>query len=83
MENPKKRTRVPISKVAEQVYGYLLGYYTDNGYFPTHGEIANHFTNPATSERYTSAWASYCLKELEKQGRIRLSENKHRGIELL
>lgn len=79
----KKKVRVPISKVALQVYGYLLGYIQDNGYSPTHGEIANHFTNPATGDVYTTAWASYCLKELERQGKIKLLENKHRGIELL
>jgi hypothetical protein len=78
----KRKPRVPISKVADKVYEFLLGYYADNGYMPTQLEIAQHFTNPATREVYTSVWASYCLRELEKQGRIKLLVNKHRGIVL-
>ncbi|MCH7541555.1 hypothetical protein IH981_02125 [Patescibacteria group bacterium] len=66
-------TRIPISKVALDVWAYILGYYTDNGYMPTLSEIATNFNR-------TSEWARLCLKELEKQGKIKITPRKHRGI---
>ena len=72
--------RLPLSKVAEDVWAYILGYYTDNGYMPTLGEIAGNFTKDGNT--YSKEWARLCLKELQKQGRIKITPRKHRGITL-
>ncbi len=73
-------SRKPISKVAEGVWAYILGYYTDNGYMPTLGEIADNFSKNGST--YSKEWARLCLKELQKQGRIKITPGKQRGITL-
>lgn len=72
--------RLPISKVAEDVWAYILGYYQDEGYMPTLGEIADNAGKDGIT--YSKEWARLCLKELQKQGRIEIDPGKHRGIKL-
>ena len=74
---------IPFSKTVENVYGYLLGYFTDNGYMPTLQEIAGRFTNPRTGDCYTRAWAKQCIDELVRQGKIKVEPRKRRGITLI
>ena len=73
--------RIPFSKVALDVYAYILGYYTDNGYMPTCPEIATKFSTPEHS--YTKEWARFVLKELARQKKIKINKYKHRGIQLI
>ena len=70
--------REPISKIAQDVYTFVLTYRDDNGYMPTLGEIAANFTR--NGDTYSKEWARLCLKELEKQGKIKVEPRKHRGI---
>jgi len=70
--------REPLSKVAQGVYAFILTYRDDNGYMPTLGEIAGNFTRDGNA--YSNEWARLCLKELEKQGKIKVEFAKHRGI---
>lgn len=34
--------RLPLSETEQKVWAYILGYYTDNAYMPTHREIGEH-----------------------------------------
>ena len=72
----QKTQRLPIQKVVQDVWAYILGYYQDNGYMPTLEEIGREFDK-------TKQWADLCLAELEKQGKIKVIPNKHRGIQLI
>jgi hypothetical protein len=73
----------PFKKTAENVYGYILGYYTDNEYMPTLQEIAGRFTNRRTGDHYTRAWAKLCVDELVRQGKVKVEPRKRRGIVLI
>lgn len=65
--------RKPISGIALDVWAYVLGYFQDNQYMPTHGEIAQRFGK-------SHEWARLCLLELQRQKKLRVVPNKHRGI---
>lgn len=69
--------RRPLSAIADDVWAYILGYYTDHKYMPTLTEISLNF------EKKSKSWASNCLEELERQGKIKIDRYKHRGIELI
>lgn len=73
--------RTPISKVAEGVWTYVLGYYKDNGYMPTIKEIGDHAGEDGVIR--SKEWARLCLLELQKQGRLEVTPGKHRGIKLM
>ena len=67
---------IPFKKSVEEVYSFILGYETDNGYTPTLLEIGERF------ER-TKQWAVYARNELERQGKIVVKPRRHRGIVII
>lgn len=75
--------RKPLEEVLQGVWAFVLGYYQDKGYMPTQVEIAERFTNRETGKKKTRQWAGFCLAELERRGKIKITKNKHRGIQLI
>ena len=65
--------RTPFEILTQDVWAYVLGYFNDNGYMPARAEIAARFSK-------SRQWAHYALVELERQGKLKLLPNKHRGI---
>ena len=57
---------------------YLLSYYNDWGFMPTLQEIANN----AFGRRMTREGARYVLRQLERDGKIKVEPGKNRGIRL-
>jgi len=73
--------RLPKSVAAKEVWIYILGYYGDYDYMPTLDEIAKNFSTDGKA--FSKEWARLCLKELEKQKKIKVEPRKHRGITLI
>ena len=55
--------RIPLTDKEEQVWGYILGFDSDNGFSPKLTEIMERFT-------YTKPLAQYYVRQLEKKGWI-------------
>ena len=69
-----------FEKRKRELWVYILGYYVDHNYMPLLREIAE---NAFTPDKLTREGARYILKGLEKDGRIKISSKKRRGIELI
>lgn len=80
-ETSQSTGRKPVSVSAQKVWEFLLHYYAEYSYMPTLREIADHFS--VDGSKYSHEWARYCLRELERQGRIKVEFQKMRGIKLI
>ena len=69
-----KKVKEKLSDREKQIWVYLLGYFSDNGYSPTRQEIADvlKFSNLPQIHK--------CLYNMQKKGWIKLSEHKWRNI---
>lgn len=57
--------KLPLTTKEEKVYGFILGYVSDNGYSPTLSEIAEHIGSKQHQV------ADYFLKQLESKGFVK------------
>ena len=77
VEKPKGNLTMP-----NEIWGYLLGYFEDNKFMPTLEEIAIYFNN-INGTNHGREWARHHLKQLVKDGRVRIDKHKTRGIKLI
>lgn len=82
MKDNNKFKRVDGDEMAEKVWSFILGYYTDIGYMPTLQEIADNFNRQRT-EPHSRQWAHYYVAKLVKAMKIKYADGKTRGIELI
>lgn len=73
-----KKKHLPLTETEKRVLGYILGYYSDNGYMPTLREIGIFMNYPEKSQRSS---AQVITKNLEAKGRILLGKG-WRNIEI-
>ena len=78
----KPKGRMPLAATASIIYPYLLGYFQDNGFMPTLSEIAT-FIKQKTGIGVSRQMVVNYLREIEKQGKIKVAPGKLRGIILL
>ena len=72
-----KKSRLPLSKTEDKIWGYLLGYISDNGYSPTKSEIAVRFKLKSDQAVH------YFLKRMETKGYILLVKGEWRNIRII
>lgn len=72
----KEWIKRPLSAKQTEVYAYVAGYITDNGYAPTRREIVEKLN---ISEQAVSAH----LREIKNKGWIRFTDGGWRNIELI
>jgi SOS-response transcriptional repressor LexA len=72
----KKWEQIPLTKKQEDVYVYVAGYITDEGYAPTRREIV---AKLCISEQAVSAH----LREIKNKGWIKFTSGGWRNIELI
>lgn len=72
----KKWEKYPLTKKQEDVYSYVAGYITDDGYAPTRREIGDKLN---ISEQAVSAH----LREIKNKGWIKFTGGGWRNIELV
>lgn len=78
------RTKLPIRAQTGWVYAFLKAYYRKHGYMPTQTEIATAEPDRKRGAPIKSkAWVRDVLKELVRDGKIRMNPRKHRAIELV
>ena len=66
-----------LTKKQEEVYCYIAGFITDNGYSPTRFEISENTGNISTQSVDDN------VKNLAKKGWIKFNGKKFRNIELI
>lgn len=76
MQNSNEWIMRPLSERQRDVYAYIAGYITDNGYSPTRTEIAMKLN---ITEQAISAH----LREIKNKGWIRFTDGGWRNIELI
>lgn len=76
MVGKTKKTGFPLSKRQNEVWGFILGYLSDNGYPPTRREIATHMdiTVPGVQNH---------LAMMVDKGYLKINERAWRGIEII
>jgi len=71
------KKRLPLTKKEEKVWGYILGYITDNEYPPTIMEIAEIAGSP------NHQTGLYFVQQLEDKGYIARTRGKWRNISIV
>lgn len=71
------KTRLPLTKKEEQVWGYILGYISDREYSPTAREIAEH---AGSNNQQTG---QYFIQQLVNKGYLKIEKGKWRNIRII
>ena len=72
------KPNAPLSKREERVRTYILGYFSDHGYAPTHQEVANAMDFQGINNRRQ---ATDCILNMTRKGWLKIDPNKkHRNI---
>lgn len=72
----KKLKQTERKKIKSDIWYFVLGYYNDNGYMPTYEEIGE-------NSGHSKQWAMLWLRELEKDGKIKIDKGRYRAIRLV